>query len=207
MIQTQSILGVADNSGAKKLMCIKVLGGSKRRYARIGDVIVASVKDCLPHSKVKSGDVVRAVVVRTKKEYRRLDGSYIKFDENSAVVIDTKREPIGTRNRPLPHQLRLQREGDVRVRVENEGQDEGQDEGKVRVRVRVQLILSLGGGALAARRAVARYWEQVAPSQATDVRQTTHGPRAAPFAPRVFLSNSTRDVTAAFPGRGIRPRR
>ena len=97
MIQTQSILGVADNSGAKKLMCIKVLGGSKRRYASIGDVIVASVKDCLPHSKVKSGDVVRAVVVRTKKEYRRIDGSYIKFDENSAVVIDTKKEPIGTR--------------------------------------------------------------------------------------------------------------
>ena len=97
MIQTQSMLGVADNSGAKKLMCIKVLGGSKRRYARIGDIIVASVKDSLPHSKVKSGDVVRAVVVRTKKEFRRLDGSYIKFDENSAVVIDTKREPIGTR--------------------------------------------------------------------------------------------------------------
>ena len=97
MIQTQSILGVADNSGAKKLMCIKVLGGSKRRYALVGDIIVASVKDSLPNSKVKSGDVVRAVVVRTKKEYRRLDGSYIKFDENSAVVIDSKKEPIGTR--------------------------------------------------------------------------------------------------------------
>ena len=97
MIQTQSMIGVADNSGAKKLMCIKVLGGSKRRYARIGDVIVASVKDCLPNSKVKSGEVIRAVIVRTKKEFRRLDGSYIKFDENSAVVIDTKREPIGTR--------------------------------------------------------------------------------------------------------------
>ena len=97
MIQTQSILGAADNSGAKKLMCIKVLGGSKRRYARIGDVIVASIKDCLPHSKVKSVDVVRAVVVRTKKEFRRTDGSYIKFDENSAVVIDAKREPVGTR--------------------------------------------------------------------------------------------------------------
>ena len=97
MIQTQSILGVADNSGAKKLMCIKVLGGSKRRYARIGDVIVASIKDWLPHSNVKSGDVVRAVVVRTKKEFRRTDGSYIKFDENSAVVIDAKREPVGTR--------------------------------------------------------------------------------------------------------------
>ena len=97
MIQTQSILGVADNSGAKKIMCIKVLGGSKRRYARVGDIIVASIKDCLPQSKVKSGDVVRAVVVRTKKEFRRADGSYIKFDENSAVVIDAKREPVGTR--------------------------------------------------------------------------------------------------------------
>ena len=77
-------------------MCIKVLGGSKRRYARVGDIIVASIKDCLPHSKVKSGDVVKAVVVRTKK-VRRKDGSYIKFDENSAVVIDAKREPVGTR--------------------------------------------------------------------------------------------------------------
>ena len=86
MIQTESIMGVADNSGAKRIMCIKVLGGSKRRYARVGDIIVASIKDCLPHSKVKSGDVVRAVVVRTKKEFRRTDGSYIKFDENSAVL-------------------------------------------------------------------------------------------------------------------------
>ena len=97
MIQTQSILEVADNSGAKKLMCIKVLGGSKKRYARVGDIIVASIKDSLPHSKVKSGDVVKAVVVRTKKEYRRADGSYIKFDKNAAVVIDGKREPVGTR--------------------------------------------------------------------------------------------------------------
>ena len=97
MIQTQSIMGVADNSGAKRIMCIKVLGGSKRRYARVGDIIVASIKDCLPHSKVKSGDAVRAVVVRTKKEFRRTDGSYIKFDENSAVLIDAKREPVGTR--------------------------------------------------------------------------------------------------------------
>ena len=97
MIQSQSILEVADNSGAKSLLCIKVLGGSKRRYARVGDIIVASIKDCLPNSKVKSGEVIRAVVVRTKKEIRRLDGSYIRFDENSAVVIDAKREPIGTR--------------------------------------------------------------------------------------------------------------
>ena len=97
MIQSQSILEVADNSGAKSLLCIKVLGGSKRRYARVGDIIVASIKDCLPNSKVKSGEVIRAVVVRTKKEFRRTDGSYIRFDENSAVVIDEKREPIGTR--------------------------------------------------------------------------------------------------------------
>ena len=97
MIQSQSILEVADNSGAKRLLCIKVLGGSKRRYARVGDIIVASIKDCLPNSKVKSGEVIRAVVVRTKKEFRRSDGSYIRFDENSAVVIDAKREPIGTR--------------------------------------------------------------------------------------------------------------
>ena len=97
MIQSQSILEVADNSGAKSLLCIKVLGGSKRRYARVGDIIVASIKDCLPNSKVKSGEVIRAVVVRTKKEFRRTDGSYIRFDENSAVVIDAKREPIGTR--------------------------------------------------------------------------------------------------------------
>ena len=97
MIQTQSILEVADNSGAKSLLCIKVLGGSKRRYARVGDIIVASIRDCIPNSKVKSGEVIRAVVVRTKKELRRPDGSYIRFDENSAVVIDTKREPIGTR--------------------------------------------------------------------------------------------------------------
>ena len=97
MIQTQSIIEVADNSGAKRLMCIKVLGGSKRRYASVGDIIVASIKECQPNSKVKSGDVVKAVVVRTKKEFRRPDGSYIKFDTNSAVIVDGKREPVGTR--------------------------------------------------------------------------------------------------------------
>ena len=97
MIQMQTILQAADNSGAKNLMCVKVLGGSKKRYARVGDIIVASIKDCIPNSRVKSGDVVRAVVVRTKKEYRRPDGTYIKFDKNAAVVIDNKREPIGTR--------------------------------------------------------------------------------------------------------------
>ena len=97
MIQMQTILEAADNSGAKNLMCVKVLGGSKKRYARVGDIIVVSIKDCIPNSRVKSGDVVRAVVVRTKKEYRRPDGTYIKFDKNAAVVIDNKREPIGTR--------------------------------------------------------------------------------------------------------------
>ena len=97
MIQMQSILEVADNSGAKRLMCIKVLGGSKRRYAGLGDIIVASVKDSIPNSKVKSGDVVKAVIVRTTKEVRRADGSYIKFDRNAAVILDNKREPVGTR--------------------------------------------------------------------------------------------------------------
>ncbi len=97
MIQTETRLRVADNSGAKSLSCIKVLGGSRRRYASIGDVIVASVKEAIPNSKVKKGDVVRAVVVRTAKEVRRPDGSYIKFDDNSAVLINQQREPIGTR--------------------------------------------------------------------------------------------------------------
>ena len=97
MIQMQSILEVADNSGAKRLMCIKVLGGSKRRYAGLGDIIVASVKDSIPNSKVKSGDVVKAVIVRTTKEVRRADGSYIKLDRNAAVILDNKREPVGTR--------------------------------------------------------------------------------------------------------------
>ena len=97
MIQMQSILEVADHSGAKRLMCIKVLGGSKRRYAGLGDIIVASVKDSIPNSKVKSGDVVKAVIVRTTKEVRRADGSYIKFDRNAAVILDNKREPVGTR--------------------------------------------------------------------------------------------------------------
>ena len=97
MIQMQSLLEVADNSGAKRLMCIKVLGGSKRRYAGLGDIIVASVKDSIPNSKVKSGDVVKAVIVRTTKEVRRADGSYIKFDRNAAVILDNKREPVGTR--------------------------------------------------------------------------------------------------------------
>ena len=97
MIQVQSYLNVADNSGAKKLMCIKVLGGTRRRYARVGDIIVCSVKEAIPTSKVKPGSVVKAVVVRTKKEYHRPDGSYIRFDDNAAVVINNQNEPIGTR--------------------------------------------------------------------------------------------------------------
>jgi large subunit ribosomal protein L14 len=97
MIQQQSVLTVADNSGAKKVMCIKVLGDSKKRYARIGDLIAASVKVASPGGNVKKGDVVKAVVVRTKKEYRRRDGSYIRFDENAAVIINKEMEPVGTR--------------------------------------------------------------------------------------------------------------
>ncbi|MGV8079358.1 MAG: 50S ribosomal protein L14 [Syntrophales bacterium] len=97
MIQMQTILNVADNSGAKKVACVKVLGGSRRRYARVGDVIVVSVKEALPNSKVKKGDVMKAVVVRTVKEVRRPDGSYLKFDDNSAVLISNQLEPVGTR--------------------------------------------------------------------------------------------------------------
>jgi large subunit ribosomal protein L14 len=97
MIQTETKLKVADNSGAKLLLCIKVLGGSKRRYATVGDVIVVSVKEAMPNSKVKKGDVMKAVIVRTKKEVARVDGSYIKFDDNSAVLITPQNEPVGTR--------------------------------------------------------------------------------------------------------------
>src|SRR6201996_5140186 len=97
MIQTTTRLDVADNSGAKSVMCIKVLGGSKRRYASLGDVIVVSVKEAIPNAKVKKGDVMKAVIVRTAKEVGRPDGSYIRFDNNSAVLIDNAREPIGTR--------------------------------------------------------------------------------------------------------------
>ncbi|HRI06646.1 MAG TPA: 50S ribosomal protein L14 [Nannocystaceae bacterium] len=97
MIQVQSILDVADNSGARKVFCIKVLGGSKRRYASIGDVIVVSVRDALPNSKVKKGSVMKAVIVRTKRGVRRVDGSVIRFDTNSAVLIDAQKQPIGTR--------------------------------------------------------------------------------------------------------------
>jgi large subunit ribosomal protein L14 len=97
MVQQQTRLKVADNSGAKEIMCIKVLGGTRRRYAYLGDVIVASVKEAIPRSKVKKGDVVKAVVVRTKKTQKRSDGTSIRFDENSAVILSTQNEPIGTR--------------------------------------------------------------------------------------------------------------
>ena len=97
MIQQQTRLKVADNSGAKEVMCIKVLGGSRRRYASLGDIIVASVKEAIPHSKVKKGDVVRCVVVRTKRTHKRVDGSSIRFDENSAVILNNQNEPVGTR--------------------------------------------------------------------------------------------------------------
>ena len=97
MIQTFTRLNVADNSGAKEIMCIKVLGGSRRRYASVGDIIVASVKKALPTGKIKKGKVVKAVVVRTKKEIQRENGSLIRFDDNAAVIIDDKKEPIGTR--------------------------------------------------------------------------------------------------------------
>lgn len=97
MIQIQSRLNVADNSGARQLQCIKVLGDSKRRYARVGDLISCSVKNAIPGGTVKKGEVVTAVIVRTKKELRRKDGSYIRFDENAAVVINKEQEPVGTR--------------------------------------------------------------------------------------------------------------
>ncbi|MBU1001465.1 MAG: 50S ribosomal protein L14 [Proteobacteria bacterium] len=97
MIQVESRLDVADNSGAKQVLCIKVLGGSKRRYASVGDIIVVSVKEAMPHSKVKKGEVLQAVVVRTRKEVGRPDGSYIKFDTNSAVLLTKTMDPIGTR--------------------------------------------------------------------------------------------------------------
>ncbi|MCL4496974.1 MAG: 50S ribosomal protein L14 [Candidatus Acidulodesulfobacterium ferriphilum] len=110
MIQMQTILGSADNSGAKKLMCIKVLGGSKRKYAEIGDIIVVSIKEAIPNSKVKKGDVSKAVIVRTVKEIKRPDGSYIRFDNNSAVLINTQNEPVGTRIfGPVARELRAKK--------------------------------------------------------------------------------------------------
>ena len=110
MVQMTTILDVADNSGAKKVMCIKVLGGSKRKYASIGDVIVVSIREAIPQAKVKKGDVAKAVIVRTKKEIRRADGSYIRFDGNSAVLINKDNEPIGTRIfGPVARELRARK--------------------------------------------------------------------------------------------------
>ena len=110
MIQAESRLTVADNSGAKQLYCIKVLGGSRRRYASVGDIIVVSVKEAIPNAKVKKGDVIKAVIVRTKKEIRRPDGSMIRFDDNSAVIINQNREPVGTRIfGPVARELRAKR--------------------------------------------------------------------------------------------------
>jgi large subunit ribosomal protein L14 len=110
MIQQESILQVADNSGARKVSCIRVLGGTRRRYASIGDIIVVSVKDAIPNSRVKKGEVRKAVVVRTRREIVRPDGSYIRFDDNAAVLIDNQREPVGTRIfGPVARELRAKR--------------------------------------------------------------------------------------------------
>ena len=107
MIQMQTNLDVADNSGARRVMCIKVLGGSERKYASVGDIIVVSIKEAIPRGRVKKGDVMKAVVVRTAKDIRRPDGSVIRFDNNAAVLIDNKKEPIGTRIfGPVPRELR-----------------------------------------------------------------------------------------------------
>jgi large subunit ribosomal protein L14 len=110
MVQTTTTLDVADNSGAKKLMCIRVLGGTRRKYASLGDVIVVSIKEAIPNAKVKKGDVAKAVIVRTRKEVSRQDGSYIRFDANSAVLVDKDNEPVGTRIfGPVARELRAKR--------------------------------------------------------------------------------------------------
>jgi large subunit ribosomal protein L14 len=110
MIQTFSIMDVADNSGAKKVMCIKVLGGSKRRYASVGDIIKVSIREAIPNSKVKKGSVMNAVIVRTSKEVRRADGSYIRFDQNAAVLVNAAGEPVGTRIfGPVARELRAKK--------------------------------------------------------------------------------------------------
>jgi large subunit ribosomal protein L14 len=110
MIQMRTVLDVADNSGARKVQCIKVLGGSKRKYASIGDIIVVSVKEAIPNAKVKKGEVMKAVVVRTAKEIGRSDGTYIRFDNNSAVLIDNQKEPIGIRIfGPVARELRAKK--------------------------------------------------------------------------------------------------
>ena len=110
MVQTTTTLDVADNSGAKKIMCIRVLGGTKRKYASLGDVIVVSIKEAIPNAKVKKGDVAKAVIVRTRKEVSRQDGSYIRFDTNSAVLVDKDNEPVGTRIfGPVARELRAKK--------------------------------------------------------------------------------------------------
>ena len=110
MIQMQTVLDIADNSGAKKVQCIKVLGGSHRRYARVGDIIKVTVKEAIPNSKVRKGTVMEAVIVRTAKEMRRPDGTYIRFDDNSAVLVKPDKEPIGTRIfGPVARELRQKR--------------------------------------------------------------------------------------------------
>ena len=110
MVQSETVLDVADNSGARKVLCIKVLGGTRRKNASLGDIIVVSVKEAIPNAKVKKGDVMKAVIVRTSKEVGRADGSYIKFDSNSAVLIDNQREPIGTRIfGPVARELRAKK--------------------------------------------------------------------------------------------------
>jgi large subunit ribosomal protein L14 len=110
MIQVETILDVADNSGARKVRCVRVLGGTRRRYATIGDEIVVSIREAIPNAKVKKGDVMHAVIVRTAKEIGRSDGSYIRFDNNSAVLIDNQKEPVGTRIfGPVARELRAKR--------------------------------------------------------------------------------------------------
>ena len=110
MVQTTTTLDVADNSGAKKIMCIRVLGGTKRKYASIGDIIIVSIKEAIPNAKVKKGEVARAVIVRTSREVKRPDGSYIRFDGNSAVLINKDNEPIGTRIfGPVARELRARK--------------------------------------------------------------------------------------------------
>ena len=110
MIQMQTNLDVADNSGARRVMCIKVLGGSKRKYASVGDIIVCSVKEAIPRGRVKKGDVVKAVVVRTAKDLRRPDGSVIRFDSSAAVLVNNAGEPLGTRIfGPVPRELRAKK--------------------------------------------------------------------------------------------------
>jgi large subunit ribosomal protein L14 len=110
MVQVETILDVADNSGARQVRCVRILGGTRRRYASVGDEIVVSIREAIPNAKVKKGDVMRAVIVRTAKEVSRPDGSYIRFDNNSAVLLDNQREPVGTRIfGPVARELRAKR--------------------------------------------------------------------------------------------------